>query len=371
MKMLFVARSLHGMAGGVERMITTIMNAMSKHGHEVDLLTWDQAGAQSFYAMDSRITWHRLNMGDHERKAGKILVLRRAVAVRNLIKARGSQVVICFQDGPYLSMRLFSLGMGIPVIAAERNAPTRFDHTRKGRSCKIVTLNAFRFARKILLQCEEYRNLYPRFLQSRIEVIPNPVFPAKKTAASDEASAEGRFRLLSVGRLGYQKNYECLLQAFASLAERYSDWDLEIVGEGESRDNLERMVADFNLSGRVVMNGVKKDLEENYANAHLFCLPSKWEGFPNALGEAFAHALPAVGFAGCAGVNSLINHGQNGLLAEGNGDSLALAQTLDQLMADPKARAEMGKAGKEAMRTYAPEAIFAQWERVIREAAFK
>lgn len=368
MKVLFVARSLDNMAGGVERMITTVMNALYNRGFDVELLTWDQAGVQSFYTIDPGIKWHCLDMGDHMQKAGIGLIVRRAFAVRKILKSGGHQVVICFQDGPYLSLRVFSLGMGIPIIAAERNAPTRFDHTRKGRTRRFITFNAFRFARKILLQCEEYRSLYPNFLRKRIEIIPNPVFPANEHAYPGVAGENGRYKLLSVGRLGYQKNYGCLIKAFAILAPKFPDWDLEIIGEGEERGSLECMVKGLGLGQRVRLPGAKQNVEKYYKQANLFCLPSRWEGFPNALGEAFAHGLPGVGFADCAGINSLIKPGENGLLAQGNGDSVALARTLEKLMKDHGALNAMGASASSSARAYAPDTIFARWEQVVRDA---
>ncbi|MGD9501085.1 MAG: glycosyltransferase family 4 protein [Methyloceanibacter sp.] len=368
MRLLFVARAIDGMAGGVERIITVLMNALSSRGHQVDLLTWDRASAQSFYPIDSEIVWHRLGLGDPKVRASAGLMLRRRQAVRRVIRQRQPQVIVCFQDGPYVAVRGYSLGLGVPVIAAERNAPDRFDHTSAARYRGII-YQALRLAARITVQCESYRERYPAFLQSRIVCIPNPVEPASAQARPDMPDGAGRYRLLSVGRLGYQKNYQVLVAAFARLAARYPDWDLAIVGEGEDRASLEAFIGAKGLENRVFLPGVTKSIDEWYASSHLFCLSSRWEGFPNALAEALAHGLPAVGFADCAGVRDLIVSGSTGFLAPGNGDVDALAEALGKAMQDAEARRRMSSAASESVRSFHPGQVLSKWEELLSEVA--
>ena len=368
MRILFAARAMHRMAGGVERMIATVMHAMVARGHEVDLLTWDLDGAEPFYPMPPSVRWHRLNLGDHERKAGVYHLLRRMMAVRKIVRRRRPQVIVSFQDGAFRALRAYALGLGVPVVAAERNAPTRFDHTKSGRKPPVI-YNSFRLAKVVIIQCESYRELYPGYLHDRIDTIPNPIFPTKSAANPDRPDSRNRFRLLSVGRLVYQKNYQSLITAFARLAGDFPDWELTIIGEGEDRPKLEAMISAENLGAVVSLPGTTTAIDECYKGAHLFCLPSRWEGFPNVLGEAMAHCLPAVGFAGCAGVRDLVTPEQTGLLAAGNGDDESLAAALARLMSDRQRRRVMGAAACDAIKPYAPDAIFDLWEETLRKAA--
>jgi glycosyltransferase involved in cell wall biosynthesis len=365
---MFVARMIDRVAGGVERMIITLMNAMVARGHEVDLFTWDLQGAESFYPMAPSITWHQLNMGSPSAKASKKTMWNRARAIRNLVRRRQPQAFVCFQDGPFLAIKAYTFGLGVPIIAAERNAPTRFDHISAGRHRKMI-FHSLRLADRIAIQCKSYGALYPKFLQDRIFYIPNPVLPAVSRARPSMCDKDGRFRLLSVGRLSHQKNYGVLVEAFDRLAPEFSDWDLIIIGEGEDRKDLQSRVVERGLQGRVMLRGVSQSIAEWYASAQLFCLPSRWEGFPNALAEALAHGLPAVGFVGCAGVCDLIADGRNGLLASGNGDVDALTDALATLMKNPSLRASMGATAVESVRQYDPQSIFSRWEEVLFEIA--
>jgi glycosyltransferase involved in cell wall biosynthesis len=370
MRLLFVARAIDGMAGGVERIITVVMNALSARGHQINLLTWDAEDAQSFYPIAPDIAWHRLSLGNPALRASAAQMLRRRNAVRRVIRQQQPHSIVCFQDGPFVAVRAYSLGLGVPVVAAERNAPDRFDHT-SARRYRGAIYQALRLAARVTIQCESYRELYPTFLQSRIVCIPNPVEPAAVRARPEAPNATGRYRLLSVGRLGYQKNYQVLVAAFSRLAPRYPDWDLAIVGEGEDRASLEQLVRTHGVEDRVSLPGVTKAIDEWYASSHLFCLSSRWEGFPNALAEALARGLPAAGFAGCAGVRDLIAPGLNGFLAPGNGDVDALAEVLGKAMDDAEVRREMGAAARESVRSFHPGQVLSQWEAMLSEVALE
>ena len=368
MRLMFSNRTMGGMVGGVQRMITTIMNAMAARGHEVDLLTWDQDGAEAFFPISPEVRWHRLDLGDTAARAGAGLRLRRAAKVRKLIRDRRPQIIVVFRNPQFLVARSYSIGLGVPAIAAERGAPTRFDYMHGGSRRRFIEFNALRLARRIVLQWESYRSHYPDFLRDRLVVIPNPVYPATRHAAPHRPNDRGRFRVLSVGRLNSEKNYESLIRAFSRISEWFTAWDLVILGDGEQRPGLERMVGEAGLAGRVRLLSPAPNISEWYAGANLFCLPSRHEGFPNAMAEAQAHGLPAVGFAGCAGVNELIEHGATGCLARGNGDVQALSKALASLMSCPGEREKMGVSARKAMEVFCPDNVMSAWERLFADA---
>ena len=368
MRLLFSNRKMGGMVGGVQRAITTLMNGMVARGHEVSLLTWDQAGTEAFFPISPEISWHRLNLGDTATKASIRVRLRRAKAVRKVIREFKPQLIIGFRGGQFLVARLYSLGLGVPAIAAERNAPSRFDHMPGGSRWRLIEFNGMRLAKKIVIQLEGYRTQYPGYLRDKLVVISNPVSPVARFATPDRPDGKGRFRVLSVGRLSYQKNYESLILAFSALAEQFSSWDLMILGEGDERQKLESLVRETGFADRIRLPGAKTDVSEWYQDSHLFCLPSRHEGFPNALAEAHAHGLPAVGFAGCTGVNELIDDGKTGLLVQGNGNVQGLSQALETLMSGHAERRMMGASGRRAMEVFSPDSVMDAWERLFENA---
>ncbi|MGZ9096688.1 MAG: glycosyltransferase family 4 protein [Micavibrio sp.] len=364
MKILVNCRAFDNMAGGVERMAIAMMGALCERSHDVILLTWDKEDARPFYAMDPRITWHKLNLGNPDEKAGWELRLRRALRVRKIVASIRPDVMIGFQHGAFLALRLFTLGLGIPTIAAERNAPTRFEFSSEGKRRHIIFLT-FLLASRITIQCENYRNQYPSYLRSKITTISNPVFPARCQATP--AGIEGQKKtMLSVGRISYQKNFDVLIDAFSRICTEFPDWHLLIAGDGEGRHELNEKIIQRGLESKITLAGAVSDVELHYCSSHAFCLPSRWEGFPNALAEAMAHGLPVIGFRECAGVNDLIQHQKNGILADGNGNVDTLTASLREIMQNAEARILMGQAGSNAMKNYAPKKIFDLWETLFR-----
>ena len=366
---MFACRAFDNMAGGVERMACAMMEEMHNRGHEVTLLTWDNESASAFYDMNSSIRWFRLDLGNHQMKASFFTRLKRAIKIRKILKLSNPDVILAFQQGIFFSIRIYSIGLGIPIIAAERNAPSRFDHLKAGRYKKIL-FQSFRLASAITIQIENYRNHYPDYLHNKIVSIPNPVYPAKNIPSEIEKDIDVKI-LLSVGRLCYQKNYDVLIDAFTKIFERFPEWILQIAGEGEDREKLQDLIKIRNVQDRVRLLGAVNDVDSLYGKASLFCLPSRWEGFPNALAEAMTYGLPAVGFQGCAGVRDIIENNQTGILVEGNGDVDSLAEGLSRFMADEQLRKNIGKKALSGMSVYNPEIIFDQWEKLFSTIAFK
>jgi glycosyltransferase involved in cell wall biosynthesis len=366
MRILFVCRMFDRVAGGVERMAIALMNDLAERGHDVSLFTWDRANAQPYYPMANTIRWHRLDMGDPSRTANAASRLLRMRRLRSLALAKPPAVVVAFQHGPFLFAALSLLGTKIPVLLSERNAPEQFDHTRAGRHRRAI-FASMRLARAITVQFESYVARYPSYLRARIVPIANPVYAAQSFAAPDADKAQ--HTLLSVGRLSYQKNYAALLRAFALLAPSLPAWRLRIVGDGEERAALEALAESLGVAARVSWPGEVREVAAEYRAADLFCMPSRWEGFPNALAEAMAHGLPVVAFRHCAGMAELVTPCHNGELAEGNGDPQALAAALEPLMRDAARRGRMGREARRISDLYRPSKSFDDWENLLHEVA--
>src|SRR5205085_78643 len=185
------------------------------------------------------------------------------------------------------------------------------------------------------------RGGFPRYLGRRMMVLPNPVAPVNCMADTVGGCPK---LLLNVGRLTEQKDQRTLVEAFARTAPAHPDWILRIVGEGNLRRQLERVIAGFGLQDRVQLAGVIEDMEREYCSAQLFAVASRYESFGLATAEALSAGIPAIGFADCPGTNELIQDGLNGLLVGGPDRVAALAAGLDQLMGSTVDRVRLGIA---------------------------
>jgi glycosyltransferase involved in cell wall biosynthesis len=167
-----------------------------------------------------------------------------------------------------------------------------------------------------------------------------------------------------MGRLTPQKGFDLLINAFSQVATAHSTWELRILGEGEDLAALQRHAADFGIADRVQFLGWMDDPNPFLANASLFVLASRWEGFPNALLQAMAHGAAVIGFACDSGPEEIIRQDVDGLLVLPE-DVGALAAAMDRLMGNLAERTQLGQRAREVTDRFSCHQFFSRWDRVV------
>jgi len=109
-----------------------------------------------------------------------------------------------------------------------------------------------------------------------------------------ELSLDGKFVIGSVARLSYQKNPEFLLECYAQTKNVIPEAALLMVGDGPSRDNVEKIIKERDLKD-VYLLGNRGDVPELLQAMDMFVLPSRFEGLGIVYIEAQAAALPCLG----------------------------------------------------------------------------
>lgn len=157
------------------------------------------------------------------------------------------------------------------------------------------------------------------FTDSQVRVIYNPA--ATGIAPQPEAESVRQklwgvgfdHHILSVGTLKGQKDHATLIRAFALLPVALNA-KLTILGEGDLRSELEALVQQLGLQGRVAMPGFVIDTYPWYRTADLFVLSSRWEGFGNVIVEALECGLPVVSTDCPSGPAEILEYGRIGRL---------------------------------------------------------
>lgn len=174
------------------------------------------------------------------------------------------------------------------------------------------------------------------FKKSEVVVIPNSV---RQVQLYPEVKRENV--ILAVGRLNDRlKGFDLLLESFALL--RNQEWQLHIAGGDENGEALKNQAEKLGIRQRVKFLGAVKDIDRCYAYAGIYVIPSRSEGFPNALAEAMAAGCCCVAFDFVAGPKDLISNNVNGIIIP-ESDIHAMARTIDQLILDENERVFIGK----------------------------
>lgn len=169
-----------------------------------------------------------------------------------------------------------------------------------------------------------------------------------------------------VARLVPIKRHECFLRAAAEVARRHLGCQFLLVGDGECRAELERLVGQLTLNGRVRFLGWRQDLERIYADLDLVVLTSANEGSPVSLIEAMASGRPVVA-TGVGGVPDLVEDGVTGFLVPPE-DPSALARAIGALLANPEQRRVFGQAGRERVYpAFSAERLLGDMDRLYTE----
>jgi glycosyltransferase involved in cell wall biosynthesis len=196
-------------------------------------------------------------------------------------------------------------------------------------------------------------------------VIPNPVqrpLPGLTAALSPgRYVAGGRKLLLAVGRLCHQKGFDLLIRAFLALPDACADWSLVILGEGPDRAAIAAQFAAARLDDPVFLPGAVGNISAWYDAADLFVLPSRYEGFPTALGEAMSHGCPVVAYDCETGPRRMVRDGIDGYLVRPVGDTAALSAALTRLMTNDTRRLRLAARAPEILERYPIDGILGLW----------
>ncbi|ANU37719.1 glycosyltransferase [Vibrio scophthalmi] len=175
-----------------------------------------------------------------------------------------------------------------------------------------------------------------------------------------------RKSIIYMARIEKNKQQHKLISCFADIdISVRSEWRIELYGSNadpEYRKHLDSLIENRGLSGHVFFHGVTDQVELKLKQSSICAFPSAFEGFPLALSEAMSSGLACMGFSACSGVNEVLSHKNNGLLA--NNDT-EFTQLLSSLMEDEKYRCELGKKAYISISSYHCKYIWARWRELI------
>lgn len=358
MKIVLAVSSMN--AGGAERVAATLANAWAARGDQVTLLPTFSGGGSCFYplAPEVELLW----LARAVPAGGALAPLKRLLGLRRLVRARRPDVLVSFLTNVNVGAILATRGLGQPLIVCERTNPVV--DTTTGKVWRRLRRWLYPLADVVTVQAED--TVAPFAAQvpgiRHLAVIPNPL-PAELLDAPLAAlapDAQGRRRLMAMGRLVPDKQFGLLIDLFAELAPAHPDWDLWIWGEGPQRQALEARVAQLGLRQRIRLPGRTSEPWEALSQSSAFVLSSAVEGFPNVLLEAMAKGLPCAAFDCPSGPREMTRDGADALLLR---EPAAMRDALGRLMSDAALREELGRRGARSVRErYALSKVLAQWD---------
>lgn len=218
---------------------------------------------------------------------------------------------------------------------------------------------AARYAHRIICVSNHIREVALRYRiapPGKLTVIHNGAEQCESVRPNPERRS-GPVDILFVGRLVSQKDPETLLRACAALPEAVLQRiRLRLIGEGDKRQELERLIRRHGLHGRVELPGAleRKSVLDALRQADIFVLTSHYEGLPRTVLEAMHAGLPIIATA-VPGIAELFESDQEDDDAPvgipvGENNHRAVAAAIERLVTNPELRAAMGAAARQRAR---------------------
>lgn len=315
--------------GGVERATTNLANYFSDQGYSVVFISIFKG--KHFFNLHKNIEF----IEPENFNIKKLSIFKTILFLRRNIIKNNPDTVLAFTKF-YSALTLISLwNKHINVFVSERSSPF-YKWPKKVSIFSKFALMIKKPAGVISqtkIACQYQSKYYPK--NTPFNVIPNPV---RKIKLYPEIKREKI--LLAVGRFNDpSKGFDRLLKAFSKINSK--DWKLIFAGGTINGEPLKQLAEDLQIANNVEFLGTVENIDYLFARAGIFVIPSRSEGFPNALCEAMAAGLPVISFDFVAGPADLIKNKYNGIIVP-DGDIIGLANTIDYLIEDHNLRNILG-----------------------------
>ena len=346
-------------SGGAERVISVLSNSFVQKGHTVHIAQLIES--DSFYPLDDKVTLS--DMGISIRRNNKIVALwdqarfffKGVQYIKREIKKRDPDVVIAFMRQSGIIMWIARmLGCKAKLICSERNDPTV-----QSPFVRFIMRRVYKSSDLLVCQGQTVADYFSS-VKNKV-VIPNPVNGERLADRAETIIS----RVVAVGRLDKQKNFELLINSFAHIYPSFPQYRLDIYGEGPERDTLQRLIDSKDMQNHICLCGAKKNVQELISDAALFVMSSNYEGFPNALLEAMSIGLPVISTDFSTGIAHELIENENGLVVP-VGDEQAMSQAISELLSDEERMAKMGKCNRQKCEKFYTPQIIEKWEDAIK-----
>lgn len=361
MKILFCIPRMNN--GGAERVIANLANGMVNI-HEIEIVSF--TGHDSYYPLNEKVQFKSANLklnrkSSIKRKFSMLYQVMRAISFFDKeCEKFQPDTVVSFLAAADLVSYLLRKRYRYNWVSSERCDPNR-----RKKIIQFFLKKIYQSVDLFVCQSSYISNYYINIPSDRKIVIPNPLGKAVLGKLKEEGAT---IKIVSVGRLAQQKNYELLIRAFYRVKQEITtEMSLIIYGDGPQREYLESIIRELNLEGMIRLPGSDKDVLEKIGDASLYVMSSDFEGFPNALLEAMAIGIPVIATDVATGtVRELVTE-RTGLIVPANNEG-ELAKAIKYMVKNEGVRMSIrGRQGENIWNRYRTERIVESWENAINK----
>lgn len=286
-------------AGGAETMYINLYRKMDKARFAIDFLIFGDDDA--FYAKEVKKCGSKIFKMNSVRESGVKGFCR---SIEKCISENGPYDVV-HSHIDYLSGYVMKVAKKFNVRIRLAHSHNTFAYTHKGSISGLLMIYIRRIINRYstgLLACsnEAAEYMFGRANAQKAVVINNAIDLNKFCDKGQYNDIDLDFQrgdkkiILHIGRFMEQKNHKTLIHIFCNYLHKNNNSLLLLVGEGELKDDIIRLVEEKAIQNHVKFLGLRSDIPNLLALSDVFVLPSKFEGLPVTLIEAQAMNVPCV-----------------------------------------------------------------------------
>lgn len=212
---------------------------------------------------------------------------------------------------------------------------------------------------RYIVLSEYDRRDYKEKLGIDTEVKTNP-----RSFVSEEKCDIYAKHFLMATRFVYAKGLDLMMDSFEQFCSQDSEWQLDIIGNGQLWNEIIADAENRNIRDRINFVGFTTEAEKYYLNASIFLLPSRWEGWPMVIMEAFEFGLPVIAYH-MGAMDLIIEDGKTGYLPEAF-DTKKFTEAMLKLAHDDELRVQMSLNAIEKSRDFDIERAVEDWNNLFK-----
>lgn len=339
---LLVLDQFPKLLGGGERIVLKLAALLPHYGFRVSILTFLVHPESSFFAMLPACPVYVLPL----RKTYGLTAMQAAFEFSRFIDQQEVRIVQTFFE----SSDIWA-GLVVKLLSTAKLVWSRRDmgilRTRKHRLAYRLMAGAPDRVFAVSEQVRQYCIDEDRIEAARVETIYNGIDLTRSPCREHSGSAQEHVTVTTVGNIRRVKGHDLFIKAASEIAPHFPHVSFSIAGEMLEPDyyaELQKLIRDLNLYDRFHLLGGVANIPKLLSTADIFVMPSRSEGFSNAIIEAMAASLPVLA-TDVGGNAEAVQNGVNGFVIPVE-DAAALARAMRRLLDDPARARQMGAAGR-------------------------
>lgn len=357
-KVCFLVQDLE-INGGIGRVISILSAQLAQEKElELSVLIYADNGSTECYSMSDKV--HLSMIYTEPRTMTKAMLTDAVWKVRRYLREEQIDILIACGALYFPLAVLATWGTQTRFWSWEHTDPsTGYDHRFQMQARKF----GIRHAQKSIVLTRVAERYYLEILHAKREQVIQIYNPA--ILRSDKrAYSLNSHRIISVGRLTYQKNFSLLVDIAADVLRKRPGWSWDVYGDGEEREDLQQKAETLGISESITFKGVVPDLIDRYVDYSFIVMTSRYEGFPMSLLEAGAAGLPMISFDIQTGPSEIIEDGINGYLIDPL-DRRGMAEAIFRLIDEKETRLSFSEAARQKMEEFSIDGICRQWKQLL------